>query len=423
MDAITLLKDDHKAVEALFKRFEKAGDNAFMEKRAVVDKIIEELSMHAAIEEQLFYPVTRATVPETEDIALESLEEHHIVKWVLSELDAMAPEDERFDAKVTVLIENVRHHVEEEEEEYFPKVRDELGRNALGDLGDAMAAAKKAAPTHPHPRSPDTPPGNLVVGTAAGMVDRVGDTVNGVAQGGVAALGDLIARILRQKKPSVSSRGSSTARSTADTVRAKAAEATEAVIDAANDAQQTAKATTRKARSTAKRTTRSAARGTTKTAKAAKSGAKGTVTSARKGVKRTRTTAKRAATTCEAQPHRVVGRQGHIHVGPQGRQAHEHHRQARRHDHRPHRPQGGHVHQGHRQADESPLSPQRHGGLDLARSRAGRAVGSIRRAVSGRRCRLPHDARPLHPRVGHPHSGPQPDPAVAAIGVGRCRGL
>jgi hemerythrin superfamily protein len=297
MDAITLLKDDHKAVEALFKRFEKAGDNAFVEKRAVVDKIIEELSIHAAVEEQLFYPVTRATVPETEDMALESLEEHHIVKWVLAELDSMSPEDERFDAKVTVLIENVRHHAKEEEEEYFPKVRDELGRKALGDLGDAMAAAKKVAPTHPHPRSPDTPPGNLVVGTAAGMVDRVGDTVSGVAQGGAAALGDLIARIRRQKKPRVSSRGSSTARSTADKVRAKAAEATEAVIDAAKDAQQTAKTTTRKARTTAKRTTRSAARGTTKTAKVAKAGAKGTVTSARKGARRTSTTAKRAATT------------------------------------------------------------------------------------------------------------------------------
>jgi len=310
MDAITLLKDDHRTVEALFKRFEKAGDNAFTEKRAVVEKIIEELSIHAAVEEQLFYPVTRATVPDTEDVVLESLEEHHIVKWVLSELETMSPEDERFDAKVTVLIENVRHHVEEEEEEYFPKVRDELGRNALNDLGDAMAAAKRVAPTHPHPRSPDTPPGNLVVGTAAGVVDRVGDTMGGVAQGGVAALGDLIARILGQKKPSVSPRGSSTARSTADTVRAKAAEATDAVIDAATDAQRSAKGTTRKATKSAKRTTRratksatrttrSAARGATKTAKAARTGAKGTVTSATKGVKRTSSTAKRAATTAK----------------------------------------------------------------------------------------------------------------------------
>ncbi len=87
MDAITLLKDDHRSVEKLFKRFEDAGDRAFVEKRKVVDRIIEELSVHAAVEEQLFYPVTRATVPAVEDVALESLEEHHIVKWVLSELE------------------------------------------------------------------------------------------------------------------------------------------------------------------------------------------------------------------------------------------------------------------------------------------------------------------------------------------------
>src|SRR3954447_1795103 len=115
MDAITMLKDDHKAVEQLFKRFEKAGDGALAEKRKLVDSIIESLSVHAAIEEQLFYPVARATVPKTDDIALESLEEHHIVKWVLSELEDLDAHDERFDAKVTVLIENVRHHVEEEE--------------------------------------------------------------------------------------------------------------------------------------------------------------------------------------------------------------------------------------------------------------------------------------------------------------------
>src|SRR6202521_301841 len=96
MDAISMLRDDHKTVEQLFKRFERAGDRAYVEKREIVDRIIEELSVHAAIEEQLFYPVVRATVPETEDIALESLEEHHIVKWVLSELDSMTPEDERF---------------------------------------------------------------------------------------------------------------------------------------------------------------------------------------------------------------------------------------------------------------------------------------------------------------------------------------
>ena len=104
MDAITMLKDDHKAVERLFRRYEQAGDTAHVEKREVVDAIIEALSVHASLEEQLFYPVARATVPGTDDVALESLEEHHIVKWVLSELESLAPEAERFDAKVRVLI-------------------------------------------------------------------------------------------------------------------------------------------------------------------------------------------------------------------------------------------------------------------------------------------------------------------------------
>src|SRR3954471_878746 len=176
MDAITLLKNDHRDVEKLFKRFEKAGDNAHVQKRDIVDRIIEELSKHAAIEEQLFYPVTRATVPDVEDTALESIEEHHIVKWVLSELDGMDPRDERFEAKVTVLIENVRHHVEEEEGDLFPELRKAIKRKELEELAEAMEKAKKVAPTHPHPRAPDTPPGNLVAGAAAGAIDKAQDT-------------------------------------------------------------------------------------------------------------------------------------------------------------------------------------------------------------------------------------------------------
>jgi hypothetical protein len=261
MDAITLLRDDHKTVERLFKRFERAGDRAYVEKRQVVDRIIEELSIHAAIEEQVFYPVARATVPATEDIALESLEEHHIVKWVLSELVDLDPRDERFDAKVTVLIENVRHHVEEEEQEFFRKVRNQLGRKALADLGDALANAKKSAPTHPHPRSPDEPPGNAVVGAIAGVVDRVGDNISGLAQGGVTAVQDLIARILHSDKPKVSPTGSSIGRARAKSVRRAASAATDGAHNTARSAKAGAKETT----SSAKR----AARTTGRTAKAA----------------------------------------------------------------------------------------------------------------------------------------------------------
>ncbi len=304
MDAITLLKDEHKAVEKLFKRFEAAGDRAYTEKRDISDRIIEALSKHAAIEEMLFYPVTRATVPETTDIVLESLEEHHVVKWVLSEIEKMDPTDERFDAKVTVLIENVRHHVKEEEEEYFPQVRDELGRKALSELGDAMEQARATAPSHPHPNAPDTPPGNVAVGTAAGMVDLVGDTISGLTQGGVSAAQDVIARVLGSKKQTKSPTGTSTTKKTAAKVRGGAADVTNKVAAAADEARRTGKATTKKATRTAK-AARTGAKGTAtsarssakKTARAAKAGAKGTVTSAKRSAKATRSTAKRAATT------------------------------------------------------------------------------------------------------------------------------
>ncbi len=157
MDAIVLLKDDHKTVEKLFKQFEKAGDEAHKEKAKLVKQIVEELTVHAFIEEQHFYPAARARVPETEDHVLESLEEHHIVKWVCSELYGMDPTDERYDAKVTVLAENVRHHVEEEEQEWFPEVRRGLGRKALQELGATMEKAKKTAPRTPQPLAPDEP--------------------------------------------------------------------------------------------------------------------------------------------------------------------------------------------------------------------------------------------------------------------------
>jgi hemerythrin superfamily protein len=149
MDAIVLLKDDHKTVEKLFKQFEKAGDDAHVTKREIVAQIIEELTVHAFIEETIFYPAARAAVPDTTSHVLESVEEHHVMVWMLSELAKMDPADERYDAKVTVLIENVRHHVEEEEKEWFPQVRKGMGRTELTGLGERMVAAKPQAPRDP----------------------------------------------------------------------------------------------------------------------------------------------------------------------------------------------------------------------------------------------------------------------------------
>jgi hemerythrin superfamily protein len=176
MDAITLLKNDHKTVNDLFKKFEKAGDSAYKTKAKLVEQIVHELAVHAAIEEVALYPYVKGVSSDLTDDVLESLEEHHVVKWLLSEIEGMDPKDERFDAKVTVLIENVRHHVKEEEQEMFPRLRQELSRTQLQELGDALASAKKVAPTHPHPRSPDEPPFNAIASVIAGMIDRARDT-------------------------------------------------------------------------------------------------------------------------------------------------------------------------------------------------------------------------------------------------------
>jgi hypothetical protein len=80
---------------------------------------------------------------------LESVEEHHVVVWMLAELAGLSPEVETFDAKVTVLIENVRHHVKEEEDDWFPQVRSAMGRKRLQELGERMIAAKADAPRDP----------------------------------------------------------------------------------------------------------------------------------------------------------------------------------------------------------------------------------------------------------------------------------
>lgn len=174
-DVLKLLKSDHDKVEKLFKDYEETTDRAIKTRRRLVDDMIEELSVHAAVEEQVLYPVARELSDDAADQALESLEEHHVVKVLLAELEKIGPENERFHPKVTVLMENVRHHVTEEEEELFPMMRKALDTDTLDGMADAIETARETAPTHPHPTAPDEPPANLVIGAVAGLVDRIRD--------------------------------------------------------------------------------------------------------------------------------------------------------------------------------------------------------------------------------------------------------
>jgi len=142
MDPIQLLKRQHREVEALFKKIDKA--RSAEPRRALLAELAANLKLHMAIEEEIFYPaVQQLPVKKAEDMTLEAYEEHAVVKLVLAELPGVDPEDDRFDAKMTVLSELIEHHVDEEEDEMF-KTAKKLGTAELNALGDRMAAEVEA---------------------------------------------------------------------------------------------------------------------------------------------------------------------------------------------------------------------------------------------------------------------------------------
>jgi hemerythrin-like domain-containing protein len=148
-DAIVLLKQDHKEIRRLFREFEKAGDGAKKRKGQLVDQILEALTVHTYLENECMYPRVRELLPDLEDDVLESYEEHHVADVLCAELAAMDPDDERFDAKTTVLIESVSHHIEEEEQDWFPQVREGLSRKQLQEIGARMIELREKAPRRP----------------------------------------------------------------------------------------------------------------------------------------------------------------------------------------------------------------------------------------------------------------------------------
>src|SRR3978361_808840 len=148
-DAIVLLKADHKEIRSVFKQFEQAGEDATEKRGQLVSRMIELLTVHTYLENELIYPEVRRLLPDLEDDILESYEEHHVADVLIMELSALTAAAERFEAKTTVLIENVTHHIDEEEQDWFPKVRAGLSRKQLQEIGAQMLDLKESAPKHP----------------------------------------------------------------------------------------------------------------------------------------------------------------------------------------------------------------------------------------------------------------------------------
>jgi hemerythrin superfamily protein len=198
-DALSLLRTDHREVEDLFERYLGMVNGSPKMKRDLVRQMTRELSVHSAIEEQFFYPYIRDNVQGGKQLVGEALHEHHEAKEILAELERMEPKDAGFDERVRKLIRDMRHHVNEEESQLFPKVRAAATHDQIMEMGRLLADAKKAAPTHPHPHAPDTPPANLVAGPAAGAMDRARDKASGgrgkaLALAALAAGGAWVAR-------------------------------------------------------------------------------------------------------------------------------------------------------------------------------------------------------------------------------------
>jgi hemerythrin superfamily protein len=136
--ATDLLKKQHREVKGLFKKVEKTEDARG--RKQLLEQITQALELHTRIEEEIFYPAVRGLeTRKAEEMVAEALEEHHVVKLVLKDLPNVDPEDERFEAKMTVLSELVEHHADEEEKEMFKTV-ERLGKDALEALAERMQA-------------------------------------------------------------------------------------------------------------------------------------------------------------------------------------------------------------------------------------------------------------------------------------------
>jgi hemerythrin-like domain-containing protein len=144
MDALTLLRKDHDKVKSLLRELEPTTERAVKTRAELFSRLKSELTVHEIIEEEIFYPTLKQH-PKAKDIVLEGYEEHNVVDTLMGELESLSVEDETWGAKAKVMIENIEHHIEEEEGEMFSKARQVFDRDELEQLGKAMETRKTEA--------------------------------------------------------------------------------------------------------------------------------------------------------------------------------------------------------------------------------------------------------------------------------------
>jgi hemerythrin-like domain-containing protein len=142
MDAVTMLKDDHDKVKKILSDLDSTTERGVKTREELFAKVKQELEVHETIEEEIFYPALKEH-PKMKDLVLEAYEEHHVVDTVMAEIRDVPFDDETWGAKLTVMKENVEHHIEEEEDEMFPQARQVFSKDELVELGERMQSRKE----------------------------------------------------------------------------------------------------------------------------------------------------------------------------------------------------------------------------------------------------------------------------------------
>jgi hemerythrin superfamily protein len=176
-DVIDILVTDHREVETLFVELEtRQGTPEY--RRQLADVLIAELVRHAVAEEAYVYPTARKALPDGDQIADHEITEHADAERTMKDLEAVDPSDPRFDELLAHLTSTIRHHVQDEESDLFPRLRAATAREEMVELAGKVTAFKKIAPTRPHPSAPDHPPANKLLAPGTGMIDRMRDALS-----------------------------------------------------------------------------------------------------------------------------------------------------------------------------------------------------------------------------------------------------
>jgi hemerythrin superfamily protein len=176
-DLISVITSDHREVEQMFTELETGGGSP-QRRRDLADHVITELVRHSVAEEMYMYPAARRYLDGGDELADHEIEEHAEAEEVMKQLEGVPADDPRFNVLLGDLMNTIRHHIEDEERDLLPKLREACSEDDLRDLGAKVMRAKKMAPTRPHPSAPDKPPANLILNPGTGLIDRLRDALS-----------------------------------------------------------------------------------------------------------------------------------------------------------------------------------------------------------------------------------------------------